>query len=174
MNRCNCCFVTNLEMVLAMPKDWPVFKLYICIYPLTLGILIVCDCLYSANLMRFISSTDSGNILVSAKHYALFESRVCVFVLFWFRDFFSLHWLFSSSTFDVCKGWSLVRSQFSLQGFQWSVLGFSFIKWLLFLFVSFLTQQSCYVAQTICLLPSLPSAGHYRCVPFHLPIVSSL
>lgn len=53
--------ITNLELVLVMPKDWPVFKLYISIYPLTWGILILCDCLYSANLVKFISFTDLRN-----------------------------------------------------------------------------------------------------------------
>lgn len=101
-------------MVLEMPKDWPVFKLYISIYPLTLGILIVCDCLYSANLLRFISSTDSENIQVSTKHYALFQSRV---VLIWGFSF-SLRLFFSSpSTFDFCK--SLQSSVSSLyRGFS--------------------------------------------------------
>lgn len=159
-------------MVLEMPKDWPVFKLYISIYPLTLGILIVCDCLYSANLLRFISSTDSENIQVSTKHYALFQSRV---VLIWGFSF-SLRLFFSSpSTFDFCK--SLQSSVSSLyRGFSDQFQACFFLKKMVvvFMFVSFLIQQSCYVAQAIRLLPSLPSSGHYRCVSFHLPMVSSL
>lgn len=61
MDNCNC-FTTKISELVSRPKDWHIFKLYISVYALSSVCLTICDCLHSAILMKFISSTDSGNI----------------------------------------------------------------------------------------------------------------